>query len=406
MNAHPRFGAFLPVAVLFAAFSAAFFAPLPALLATTSAAPVSEPNPALSDATDTADSSPNGVLQEAGKLIARKDFDMARQLLDRLMKQPGVDKPTVARAVFLRAKMAQASDQPTDAVIWFQRYLGDYPDQVDAPRASFLLGQAYKQLGAYDRARDAFYRTLSFAVNKASTQFVEDISGSIRLSQATTWELAETEYLSSNWARAETLYARFTQQNPALDKLLATAAYRQADISFQLKRPAEAIDRYEAALEKAPFHPFATEAWLRLVTLYGMTNEKEKETTSLKSFIWMVNTLEKDDQLYWQRRCSDLLLNQYKDHLADQIPLLETIMKFQNNPGWMRMLDFYLGLLARQTDEPNASMPQPSPASGDTWNQWLGGFHTRLAGIVQKYDTQRGPDTVSVVTLPIPVVTR
>lgn len=343
------------------------------------------------------EATPNEVLAEAKTVIARSDYELAKKLLNNLVAAPNVDRPALAEAVFLRGRVSQATEQYTDAVIWYQRYLLEFPDQNDAPRASFQLGQTYKQLGAYNQARETFYKTLSFAISKAAAQNVDDFSGSLRLSQAATWELAETEYLAANWARADELYTRFKQQNPEAEKLNQAACYRQADIAFQLKKQKDAISLYETALAAAPFHPFATEAWLRLVLLYGMTGDKAKQTAATKSFIWMVNNLEKDDQLYWQRRFADQLLSQYTSHLADQIPVLETIFTYQNNEGWMRMLDFYLGLLARQQGDPNADLPQPSAASGDDWNDWLRGFHERLGGIVRKMEAMRDTDTPVVV---------
>lgn len=339
------------------------------------------------------EATPNEILVQAQTVIARSDYTLAKKLLDNLIVAPNVDRAALAEAVFLRGRVSEATEQYTDAVIWFQRYLLEFPDQNDAPRASFELGQTYKQLGAYSQARETFYKTLSFAISRAANQNVDDFSGSVRLSRAATWELAETEYLAANWERADELYTRFKLQNPDAEKLNQTACYRQADIAFQMKKPKEAVALYETALAASPFHPFATEAWLRLVLLYGMTGQKDKQTAATKSFIWMVNTLEKDDQLYWQRRFADQLLSQYSNHLAGQIPVLETIFTYQNNEGWMRMLDFYLGLLARQQGDPNADVPQPSAASGDDWNDWLRGFHERLGGIVQKMEAMRDTDT-------------
>ncbi|MDE1169951.1 MAG: tetratricopeptide repeat protein [Verrucomicrobium sp.] len=362
--------------------------------------------PARADAPSAGQSvTPNELLVQAHKLYDRSDYDLAKAVLDKLITRPGVERPVLAEAIFWRARIAQQTDQLTDAVVWYQRYLTEFSDQIDAAPAAFQLGETYKQLGAYDRARDAFYKTLTFAINRASSLTLDDFSISVRISQAATWELAETEYLASNWQRADELYERFKKQNPSLEKLVATASYRQGDISFQLRQPKEAIARYESALALAPFHPFATEAWLRLVSLYGMTNQPQKQKEALQSFIWLVDTLDKDNQLYWQRRCADQLLSEYKGHLKDQIPLLETIYKSQNNPGWARMLDFYLSLLARQTNDPNADQPQPSAEAADSWNDWLRGFRERLAGLVAKMEAMRDKDSAVPVTAVIVPVT-
>ena len=347
---------------------------------------------------------PNEILAQAHRCADRGDYALAIDLINRFLRIPGVERPALAEGVFLRAKIAQKIDEPTAALVWYRRYLSEFPDQIDAPRAMFQSGELYKQLGAYDRAREAYYKTLSFAINKASSLEKDDFSSSLRLSQAATWELAETEYLAANWERADELYERFKKQNPSLDKLIQTSNFRQADIAFQLHKTDAAISKYENALSIAPFHPFAAESWLRLVTLYGQTKQKDKQNAALQSFIWLVNTLEKDDQLYWQRRCADQLLTEYKGNLLDQTDLLETILKNKDNPAWAKMLDFYLSLLDRQAADPSGNIPRPSSAANDDWNKWLTNFRGRLGGIIQQIETMRNTDNSGPAPAPSPAV--
>jgi TolA-binding protein len=357
------------------------------LLPTCLADPPPDAGTAVSSANGPLSVTPNDIIVRVHGLIATKEYKLAEEILNDLMNRPGVIRPVVAEAVYLQGRIALMTDQQAKAIVWFRRYIDNYADQANAPYVNFLLGQVYKETGAYDRARENFYKTLSFTVNKAASLTQEDYDSSVRLTQAASWELAETEYLSNNWARADELYTRFKRQNPSLDTLINTANYRLADCSYQLGKSIDAISRYESALAESPFHPFATEAWLRLISLYGAAGDKKKEIDATHSFIWLVNTLQEDDKMYWQRRCADMLLSQYKDDPEKQIPILETILSTDKSESWMKMLDFYLSLLNRQLpEEQGKQLPAPSDKSRDDWQGWLSGFSKRLNDLRQQFD--------------------
>jgi TolA-binding protein len=341
--------------------------------------PSADPSGSISLTMDGLTVTPNEIMSNALNLIQRREYQLADEILASLLSRPSVVRPIKAQATYLRGRIALAEQKPAEGLVWFRLYVQDYADQVDAPYVNFLLGQTYKNIGAYDRARENFYKTLSFAVNKASSLTLEDYSASVRLTQAAAWELAESEYLANNWSRANDLYERFKKQNPDVDILVGSATYRMADCSYQQGKLGEAISRYELALAQAPFHPFATESWLRLVSLYGGLGEIKRQVDAIQCFIWMVNTLSPEDKLYWQRRCADMLLAEYKENPQKQVPVLETILAFDSSESWMKMLDFYISLLNRQVPDAAAkNIPLPSDKARDDWREWLLAFNDRL----------------------------
>lgn len=336
---------------------------------------------------------PNEILVTVDTVIARREYKLAEQMLTDLLSKPGVIRPVQAQALLKLGRLALQTERPAEAIVHFRRYVQNYADQVDAPYVNFLLGQTYKDMGAYERARDNFYKTLSFAVSKASSLTTQDFSASVRLTQAAAWELSESEYLSNNWSKAEDLYQRFKSQNPQLETLAATANYRLADCAYQLGKKPEAIVRYESALANAPFHPFAAEAWLRLMSLYGQVNEPQRQTDAALCFIWLVDTLQEPDKLYWQRRCADMLLAEYRNQPDRQIPILETILSFDKSESWMKMLDFYLSLVNRQVVDPSAnSTPMPSDKARDDWQNWLQGFTERMQKLRKDFEKVQAQD--------------
>ncbi len=367
----------------FAALVIAFFTISPC-----QADPKSDDGTIIASANGPLKTTPNDVIARVHGLIVTKEYQLAEEILDDLINKPGVIRPIIAEAVELRGRIALMNDRPAEAIVWFRRYVENYADQTDAPYVDFLLGQTYLETGSYDRARENFYKTLSFTINKAASLNVEDYQASLHLTQAASWELAEAEYLNNNWARADELYTRFKHQNPGMGLLVDTANYRVADCSYQLGKSLDAIARYESALAESPFHPFAIEAWLRLISLYGAAGDSKRQIDATYSFIWLANTLQENDKMYWQRRCADMLLSEYKERPEKQIPILETILAFDKSESWMKMLDFYLSLLNRQLPEEQAkNLPAPSDKARDDWETWLKGFSHRLDALRTRFDS-------------------
>jgi TolA-binding protein len=258
----------------------------------------------------------------------------------------------------------------SEAIVRLSAWLEQFPDRPEASNAYLTLGQCFREMQATYRAREAFYRTLTSAVAKAAKSDKVDLSTPQLLRKAATWEIAESEYQSANWERAEELFQRFREQNPESTELSNTALYRQADCVYQLGDMAKSTEKYETALAVSPFHPFAPEAHLRLITLYGIADNPKKQSQALESFIWIVKNLHQDQSSYWQQRCAALLLDNLKSDPQKQSALLNELVTFQSSEELKGIFDYYKILLSRTENTIQSISANGKKQRDEGWNDW------------------------------------
>ncbi len=356
---------------------------LPTPTTSTTAAPTAATPTAATPATEATESVPEVVVvptkitdpvEAAAEFVRRKDHVMAITLLDNLLQRRDLTKDVRARAMMLRALISLETGKTSEAIVRFSAWLEQFPDRPEVSQIYLLLGQSFREMQATYRAREAFYRTLTAAVSKAARSNSEDLSTPQLLKRAATWEIAETEYQSANWERAGNLFQRFRDQNPESIELCNTALYRQADCSYQLGNPSQASERYELALSVSPFHPFAPEAWLRLLSLYGESNEARKQIKALESFIWLVKNLHEEQAPYWQQRCASVLLEQLRSNPKQQADLLTQLNSTVSDSQWKSIFDYYAQLISRTESTIRLTSTQ-SPATDEGWTEWKAAFN-------------------------------
>ncbi|MES2309918.1 MAG: tetratricopeptide repeat protein [Verrucomicrobiota bacterium] len=340
-------------------------------------------------------------VEAAAEFVKRKDHIMAITLLDNLLQRRDLSKDVKARALFLRAMISLEMGKSSEAIVRLSAWLEQFPDRPEASNAYLTLGQCFREMQATYRAREAFYRTLTSAVAKAAKSDKVDLSTPQLLRKAATWEIAETEYQSANWERADELFQRFREQNPESTELSNTALYRQADCTYQLGDMMKATEKYETALAVSPFHPFAPEAQLRLLTLYGLADNPKKQSQALESFIWLVKNLHQDQTSYWQQRCAALLLDNLKSDPQKQSVFLNELMTFESSDELKGIFDYYKILISRTENTIQNSISSNGKKQRDEgWNDWKESFNKMQAKIETdlKTSTQMKADNAAPKT--------
>ncbi len=309
-------------------------------------------------------------VEAAAEFVRRKDHVMAVTLLDNLLQRRDLTKDVKARALFLRAMITLETGKQSEAIVRLSSWLEQFPDRPEASNAYLILGQCFRDMQATYRAREAFYRTLTSAVAKAAKSDKVDLSTPQLLRKAATWEIAETEYQSANWERADELFQRFREQNPESTELSNTALYRQADCSYQLGDLLKSTEKYQTALAVSPFHPFAPEAQLRLITLFGLAENPKKQSQALESFIWLIRNLHQDQTGYWQQRCASLLLDNLKADPQKQSALLNELITIENSEELKGIFDYYKMLLSRTENTAQVISESGKKQRDEGWHEW------------------------------------
>lgn len=319
----------------------------------------------------------------AEKLVKQSDFRMAINLLRDITHNDAANDDERSRAQLLLGRIALQQGRSTDAVVELSAWLGNFPRRRESPYVYFLLGQAYRDLGVYEQARDNFYRVLSGSL--MSVQSNEgDFDREKKLVRAAVWQLAETEYQHRNWERALTFFDRFTTQNPSGDQLVEAAMYRKADCKYQMRRTDDATVSYEKALAVAPFHPFAPEAWLRLYFLYGQSQRLEKQAEALHALTWIVKSLQPDRMAYWQQRGVNMLMELPQENRISFVTLRDNLRRRADEPGWQPIYQYLDALCSRLTlDQASVTPVSATSQSTDDFAKWKTDY-TRARQDLQK----------------------
>lgn len=315
-----------------------------------------------------------------GRILEQGDIILAKDLLDSLMKRTDLSSNERALATMFQASIALENQDTAEAVVWLHSWLDQFPHNPDVPYVNFLLGQCYLEIGAYDRARECFYRTMSTSVVKVSQSKNSVTNHSLMLSKMAKWAIAETEYQRSNWTRAQKLFERFKIQEPDTEVLVQGATYRVADCVYQMHQIDLAIEKYHDALALGPFHPFAAEAWLRLTQLYGLKEDYANEQKSLKSFIWFVKKLDPENADYWMKRCAKFLLSNWSTDVHGQINVLDRLDNL-GEEDVESIRSYYLKLISRRTD---SELVKNENTDDDEWMAWKKNFIKIEQGIETK----------------------
>ena len=314
----------------------------------------------------------------AEKLVLTNDFRMAVLLLRDIESSAGVSEEERARAQLLLAKIDLHQGRSSDAVVKLSAWLAEFPRRKESPFVYYLLGQAYRDLGVYELARDNFYRVMSGTLMSVANSDDPNYNSEKKLVRAAVWQLAETEYMHQNWERALTYFDRFYSQNPSGDQLVEASLYRKADCQYQLRQQPTAISSYEKALAVAPFHPFAPEAWLRLYFLYGATHQPKKQAEAMQALTWVVKNLQPNRLAYWQQRAVSMVMELPLENRTQLVSLRDGLRNRADDPSWKALYGYLDEMCSRITlvashdsDKQREKPPQAgTPQAPDEFVQW------------------------------------
>lgn len=288
-------------------------------------------------------------------------------MIHKLLQKTRLSRSEKSQSLLILASIAKDTRHYAEALILLQTWRSNFPSAVEMPRVNLAMGRIYREIQAYDRAKEYFYLTLSSLVVVTSRSNKTTLKQDQRFAQVATWELAETEYQSGNWDRAFGLFERFKQQNPDSEDLVQASVYRQADCRYQTGKLNDAMKFYQTALAIGPFHPFAPEAWLRLIDIYGRQSNFKLQAEALEAFIWLVKETFPEDTTYWQQRCAGILLLFVQSRPKEAQQLLEAIRQRQPDANWDNITDFLQKLTERMMVQKSST---PSLKNDSDWVEW------------------------------------
>jgi tetratricopeptide (TPR) repeat protein len=326
------------------------------------------------------------IISTAQWLYDRKEYAMVRPMLEKFI-DTGKNQPTLrSKALLMLANIAQDNKDTPRTLVLLHTWLDNFQAYPEAPRVAFTLGKLYRDLHSYTRAQEYFYRSLSNLLARTSaTSDDKQVKQNAGLSVLVKWEIAETEYRMNDWNRALELFQRFVDQDPDSKVLVQSAEYREGDCYYFTGANEEAIQTYLKALSDNKLHPFAPEALLRLVDLYGKQDNSIKQIAALKALVWLVEQAHPDDIGYWQQRTARVLMSSLIDKPDKAQQMLSLIKSDPNNldpnnkTNWLQFAEFLQAIVDRKDPKAVDALLSKNDSKWSDWKKEIDNNYDQLA---------------------------
>lgn len=182
----------------------------------------------------------------------RRRYADAGKLLLGVYKQMGAD---AASAMFHGARALSRADKDSEAIVWYQKVVAQYPSSTYAQEAAFLAGWLEFNRGNYKIAIAPLEKSLA---KYPRSKWVDDAL----------WYLGLSHYFLGEWAKAKERLGALAKRGGSLEG--GKGKYWLARIDERLDDKASAIAGYTDTIKRYPFSWYALLSQARLTRL-GVT---------------------------------------------------------------------------------------------------------------------------------------
>lgn len=171
-------------------------------------------------------------------LVNTRQFELAEPALVKLLSENVPDEIRQIAMLNLGALVQEENDLPRAQTI-FAQFLDRWPADMRVPEILLRQGDIFRQMGLNSLAQAKFYSVMTAALSLKSDQFA-NYQQLVLKAQV---EIAETHYLSGEYAEAVDFYSRLLKHiDNSVDR---------SKIQFRLIRSLNAIGRNEEASGQA-----------------------------------------------------------------------------------------------------------------------------------------------------------
>jgi soluble lytic murein transglycosylase len=182
----------------------------------------------------------------------RRRYGEAGKLLLGVYKDMGAD---AASAMFHGARALSRADKDSEAIVWYERVVAQYPKSTYAAEAAFLAGWLEFNRGNYKKAIGPLEKSLA---KYPKSKWVDDAL----------WYLGLSHYFLGEWAKAKDRLSSLAKRGGSLEG--GKGKYWLARMDERLDEKTSAIAGYTDTIKRYPFSWYALLSHARLQTL-GVT---------------------------------------------------------------------------------------------------------------------------------------
>lgn len=284
------------------------------------------------------------LLNLGSSLTERQDYDAAEIAFYQVLNAPKVSVEDTKSALLGLAHMHRCKGTLTKAVAVYERFLKDFPADERAPDALLNLGRTLRSLGVHKAAIARFYSVINATLKLPG----EGFDRYQLLAKTAQFEIAETHFLSGNYAEANKFYTRLGLLDLApVDR---ARAHFKAGYSLRLQGNLEgAITTLRAYIEQWPADENIPEArYLLAVSLREIGRPQEAFVATLELLRTEKARIETDTKRwnYWQRRTGNQLANDFFEtgDIMNARAIYAGLLELSNDATWRLPISYQLAL--------------------------------------------------------------
>lgn len=285
-----------------------------------------------------------GLVNLGGNLTERGDF-AAAEIAYRQVLNGNAPLTQTKLALLGLARMHRKQGALTKAAAIYERYLKDYPDDERVPDALLDLGRTLRDMGAPRLAIARFYNVINSTLKLPSENGFEHYQ---LLAKTAQFEVAETHFLSGDFAEANKFFSRLRMLDLApADR---ARAHFKAGYSLQLAGDDEgAVTTLRGFLEQWPDDENAPEArFLLATTLRRLNRTQEALAATLDLLRAERSRSHADDRRwsYWQRRTGNQLANDFFQNgdIVNALAIYNGLAALTTEPSWRIPVTYQVAL--------------------------------------------------------------
>ncbi len=288
---------------------------------------------------------------EAGQLLNlgthltdRDEFASAELAYRQILDRPGFTAADQASALFGLAHTYRKAGAATKAAAIYEKFIKEFPGDDRVPDALLELGRTLRSMGAGKMALNQFYAVIDSTLKLSAQGFAHYES----LARTAQYEVAETYYETGDYERAGKYFVRLQLLDLSVaDRARASFMSAQAQLrGHDLQAGAATLRTF---LETWPNDENAPEARYLLATTLRQLNRSDEALALVLDLLRQERRRDAADAktwVYWQRRTSNLLANQFfqSGDIASAMAIYRSMGNLAAEPAWRLPVLYQLAL--------------------------------------------------------------
>lgn len=285
-----------------------------------------------------------GLLSLGNRLTERSDYSAAEIAYRQILNSREFGEPYTRDALLGLARMYRVQGSHTKAAAVYEKFLKEYPEDPHVPDALLDLGRTQRAMGAYRSAITRFYSVINSTLKVQSDNF----DHYELLAKTAQFEIAETHFLSGDYAEAGKFFSRLR----LLDLAPADRARAHFKSAYALQLGGDldgAVRTIRSYLEEWPSDENVPEARYLLATTLRQLNRTDEALSATLDLLRAEQAVSGADAKrwsYWQRRTGNQLANEFFQNgdTINALSIYQGLVALSPEPAWRLPVTYQIAL--------------------------------------------------------------